>query len=184
MAFLKLEKRVLTVFVTGVAVGIILWGGFHTVVEMTNSPDFCTSCHEMAQTVFPEYKKSVHYSNASGVRATCADCHVPKEWGPKMVRKIQASNELIHKMLGTIDTKEKFEAKRAELAERVWLNMQQSDSRECRNCHDKAAMDFHKQRKRSAEKMERAFAKGKETCIDCHKGIAHKLPEGYDDDDD
>ena len=42
---------------------------------------------------------------------------MPKEWGPKMVRKIQASNELLHKALGTIDTPEKFEAKRAELAQ-------------------------------------------------------------------
>ena len=178
------QNKIVVVFVGGVIVGILLWGGLHTTIAMTNSLNFCISCHEMEQTVFQEYKKSIHYSNASGVRATCSDCHVPKQWGPKMIRKVQATNELYHKLMGTIDTIEKFEAKRAELAERVWLSMQQSDSRECRNCHDKEAMDFHKQRRRSAEKMQVAFEKGDETCIDCHKGIAHKLPEGYEDDDD
>jgi nitrate/TMAO reductase-like tetraheme cytochrome c subunit len=182
--FLGKQRRSVIIFIVGVVAGIALWGGLHTTLAMTNSLDFCISCHEMEQTVFQEYKKSVHYSNASGVRATCADCHVPKQWGPKMVRKIKASSELFHKVMGTIDTPEKFEAKRAELAESVWHSMKKSDSRECRNCHDKEAMDFHKQRKRSAEKMEKAFAKGDETCIDCHKGIAHKLPAGYDERDD
>ncbi len=62
--------------------GIIFWGGFNTAVEATNSLGFCTSCHEM-DTVYEEYKKSVHYQNQSGVRAICPDCHVPKEWVPK-----------------------------------------------------------------------------------------------------
>ena len=102
-----------------------------------------------------------------------------------MIRKVKATNELYHKLLGTIDTPEKFEAKRLELAENVWASMQASDSRECRNCHAYDAMDFHKQRRRSAEKMQKAIEKGSnETCIDCHKGIAHKLPKGYADEDD
>jgi cytochrome c-type protein NapC len=184
VTMLQKHKRVGAIFIAGIVVGIILWGGLQTAVEMTNRMEFCISCHEMEQTVYQEYKKSIHYKNATGVRATCSDCHVPKQWGPKMLRKLQASNDLFHKIMGTVDTKEKFEAKRAELAERVWRRMEESDSRECRNCHDKDAMDFHKQRRRSAEKMEKAFAKGDETCIDCHKGIAHKLPEGYEDEDD
>lgn len=91
----------------------------------------------------------------------------------------------IIKLVGSIDTPEKFEAKRLELAERVWEGMQATDSRECRNCHAFASMDFHKQERRAAEKMQKVIEKKTgETCIDCHKGIAHKLPEGYDDDDD
>ena len=159
----------------GVA-GVVFWGGFNTFMEYTNTLQFCVSCHEMRQGVFEEYKKSVHYTNASGVRATCADCHVPREWTPKLVRKIQASNELFHKLVGSIDTMEKFEAKREVLASRVWASMKASDSHECRNCHSYAAMDFHKQTPRAREKMEEAMKKG-ETCIDCHKGIAHQLPD-------
>ncbi len=159
--------------------GIIFWGGFNTAMEATNTLGFCVSCHEMKQTVFEEYRKSAHYSNASGVRATCPDCHVPREWGPKVMRKIQASNELYHHLLGTIDTPEKFEAKRAELAEHVWATMKANDSRECRNCHSWEAMDFHKQTPRSREKMEEGRKEGK-TCIDCHKGIAHHMPKRDD----
>ena len=83
-----------------------------------------------------EYKDSIHYTNRTGVRATYPDCHVPKEWAYKVVRKIQATNELLHKALGTIDTPEKFESKRLEIARHVWKAMKDTDSRECRNCHD------------------------------------------------
>jgi nitrate/TMAO reductase-like tetraheme cytochrome c subunit len=159
----------------GALAGVVFWGGFNTAMEATNSMAFCTSCHEMRVNVYEEYKKSPHYTNASGVRATCADCHVPREWGPKLWRKIQASNEVWHHLLGSIDTPEKFNAKRAELAGHVWASMKANDSRECRNCHSWDAMDFHKQTPRAKEKMEEGRKEGK-TCIDCHKGIAHTLP--------
>jgi cytochrome c-type protein NapC len=94
--------------------GIVFWGGFNWALEATNKESFCISCHEMEENVFKEYQNTVHYTNRTGVRATCPDCHVPKEWGPKMIRKIQASNEVLHKILGTIDTPEKFNAKRHE----------------------------------------------------------------------
>jgi cytochrome c-type protein NapC len=166
-------------FLVGGVFGILFWGGFHTVLEATNTQEFCISCHEMQNNVYEEYKKSPHYTNASGVRATCPDCHVPKEWGPKMVRKIRASNELFHHLRGTIDTPEKFNEKRAEMAERVWAEMKANDSHECRNCHSWEAMDFHKQTARAREKMEEARKEGK-TCIECHQGIAHTLPKRDD----
>ena len=162
--------------------GAIALGAFNTVMEQTSSLGFCTSCHEMRDFVFEEYKQTVHYENASGVRATCPDCHVPKPWFAKVRRKIQASlKELPNKVLGTIDTKEKFEAHRLELAEDVWTEMKANDSRECRNCHSLESMELDKQDRSARKKhtMERKLEKG-ETCIDCHKGIAHKLPEGYE----
>ncbi|AKH20748.1 NapC/NirT family cytochrome c [Sedimenticola thiotaurini] len=160
----------------GIVVGIIGWGGFHTVMEATNDLEFCISCHEMENTVYQEYKKTVHYTNRSGVRAICSDCHVPKEWGPKVIRKIKASAEIYHKLVGSIDTKEKFEAKRLELAQNVWAAMEATDSRECRNCHSWEAMDPTKQQEKSVKQMKKGRENG-ETCIACHKGIAHKLPD-------
>ena len=160
----------------GFVAGIIFWGGFNTALEMTNREEFCISCHEMKDNVYAEYKNTIHYQNRTGVRATCPDCHVPKEWGPKMVRKIQASNEVLHKILGTIDTPEKFEAKRHELAQHEWDRMKRTDSHECRNCHNFTYMDYAEQNKRSSATHQQAFNEGK-TCIDCHKGIAHKLPQ-------
>ncbi len=166
--------------IAGGVAGIIFWGGFNTFMEHTNTMEFCISCHEMSDTVYEEYKTSSHYKNPSGVRAICSDCHVPKEWTAKLVRKIKASNELYHTILGTIDTPEKFEAKRLELAEHVWAEMEANNSRECRNCHAYDAMHFEKQSKRSAEKMREAVDKG-ETCIECHKFIVHKRPADYED---
>ena len=162
--------------------GIVFWGGFNWAMEMTNTEQFCISCHEMEDTVYQEYISTVHYSNRTGVRATCPDCHVPKEWIHKVKRKIQASNELWHKALGSIDTPEKFEAKRFELASNVWRAMKATDSRECRNCHEFESMDYVKQGRRAVAEHQAGLDAGK-TCIDCHKGIAHELPaipEGAD----
>lgn len=160
----------------GIVVGIVGWGGFNTAMEATNTLDFCISCHEMRSTVFEEYRASPHWSNPSGVRAICSDCHVPKDWSHELMRKIQASGELWAKLAGTIDTPEKFADRRLDLARHEWRRMRDGDSRECRNCHSFAAMDFHKQRPKSAEAMKTAAEKGY-TCIDCHKGIAHRLPD-------
>lgn len=163
------------VILTGFFGGIIFWGGFNTAMEATNSLEFCISCHEMEQVVYQEYKESIHYTNASGVRAICSDCHVPHEWTPKLIRKIQASGELWAAFRGKIDTPEKFEELRWEMANRVWDVMEATDSRECQNCHSFEAMNFALQGRRASEKMQEGHDQG-ETCITCHKGIAHKLP--------
>ncbi len=153
--------------------GIIFWGGFNTAMEATNTMPFCISCHEMEDNVYKEYKTTIHYQNRTGVRATCSDCHVPDPWVHKIVRKVQASNELWHKVLGSISTPEKFEAKRLKLAKNVWHSMKKTDSRECRNCHNFESMAPEFQRPRARKQHLNAFETG-QTCIDCHKGIAHK----------
>jgi cytochrome c-type protein NapC len=159
----------------GFVAGIIFWGGFNTAMEATNTLGFCTSCHEMRDTVYQEYRQTIHFSNRTGVRAICSDCHVPKDWAHKLVRKIKASRELYGKITGVIDTPEKFETHRAELAKRVWATMQETDSRECRNCHGFDSMNPDKQTPVAA-KIHAAARSKERTCIDCHKGIAHKLP--------
>jgi nitrate/TMAO reductase-like tetraheme cytochrome c subunit len=153
--------------------GIIFWGGFNTAMEATNQLEFCVSCHEMESTVFQEYKTTIHYQNRTGVRAICSDCHVPKSWIHKMVRKVQASKEVYHKIIGSINTREKFEAKRLTLAKHVWKTMKETDSRECRNCHTIDSMNPEFQRPRARKQHLKAMKEG-QTCIDCHKGIAHK----------
>ncbi len=160
------------------SLGIFLWGGFNWSLELTNTEEFCISCHEMRDNVYMEYKQSAHYSNPTGVRATCPDCHVPREWIYKVSRKIMASNELFHHFLGSIDSREKFIEKRYELAQHVWQAMEETDSRECRNCHSESAMDAKGQRALAVEQHRLAKSQGK-TCIDCHKGIAHRLPEAF-----
>ena len=167
----------------GFAIGVIFWGGFNTVVEATNTETCCLSCHEMRDNVYPEYQQTIHYSNRTGVRATCPDCHVPREWTHKMVRKVQATKELWGKLVGTIDTPEKFEAKRLQLARSEWARMKASDSRECRNCHSLESMNAASQKQRARKQHEMA-REDNMTCIDCHKGIAHKKPQGMTEEDE
>ena len=163
--------------------GIIFWGGFNTAMEATNTKEFCISCHEMRSTVYQEYQGTIHQTNRSGVGAICSDCHVPKDWTHKIIRKVQASKELYGKVMGTISTPEKWDEKRLTLAIHEWERMKGSDSRECRNCHHFDAMLPEKQKPRARQQHLNAMTAG-QTCIDCHKGIAHKdLRDRMDEDE-
>ncbi|HEY6815318.1 MAG TPA: cytochrome c3 family protein [Croceibacterium sp.] len=161
----------------GFVAGIVFWGGFNTAMEATNTEQFCTGCHEMNDNVFAELKTTIHYSNRSGVRAICSDCHVPHDWTDKMARKMQASKEVWGKIFGTIDTREEFLDHRLELAQHEWARLKANDSLECRNCHQFDSMDLTRQSRRAAWIHQEFLGTGKNTCIDCHKGIAHQLPD-------
>lgn len=164
------------------ALGAGLMSLFNFGLQATNTTEFCTSCHTM-QTNLTELKDSVHWSSASGVHAGCADCHVPKAFIPKMKAKIYAAKDVYHEIIGTIDTPEKYEKHRWDMASRVWAKMKATDSRECRSCHSFDHMDFSEQDKSARKRHEKAEEQGK-TCIDCHKGIAHEEPEEPEEDED
>ncbi len=153
--------------------------GFSAGLDYTNTTEFCTSCHSM-QINYNEYKKSFHHKNIAGVRVGCADCHVPKEFPAKIIAKIAASKDLYHWFLGTIDTPEKFEAHRLDMAKRVWGHMEKRKSKNCRTCHDYDTMEIEEQSRRARRKHEAAVAEG-DHCISCHKGIVHRMPAGYDE---
>ena len=165
------------VLAVGFAAGIVFWGTFNTALETTNTEAFCISCHSMKDNVYEEYKTSIHYSNRSGVRATCSDCHVPHEWTGKIIRKVEAIKDVWGTIVGRIDTPEKFEAYRLTMAKREWARFRANDSLACRNCHDQGYFNFAKQDHRSAYMHDHMLKQGGFTCIDCHKGIAHKIPE-------
>jgi cytochrome c-type protein NapC len=157
--------------------GIAYMRLFDWTMAVTNTEEFCIGCHEMKDHVYPAYTKSIHYSNRSGVRATCPDCHVPHKWSDKVIRKVQASREIWGKLLGTIDSPEKFAEHRLSLAKREWKRFEENDSLECRNCHDEAYFSFARQGAPGTYMHTAMLAAGSFTCIDCHKGIAHVLPE-------
>ncbi|HXF47794.1 MAG TPA: NapC/NirT family cytochrome c [Burkholderiaceae bacterium] len=173
-------RRVLFVLasliVVGLGAGALVVAGAAG-LAWTNTESFCVGCHEMRSTVYAEFKDTIHDKNRSGVRAICPDCHVPREPGAMILRKMRATFELWGHFTGVIDTPERFESHRALLAQRVWRRMKQTDSLECRNCHKAEAMASELQ----SEKAQARHAKGRQeglTCIDCHFGIAHKEPEG------
>ena len=168
----------LTVLVVGLVAGLLVLASTGTFMVYANSEKFCgTACHEM-EFLAAEYKGSIHDTNRSGVRATCNDCHVPHGYVPNYIAKLGLINDYWgHFVTGSIDTKEKFEAKRAELAKRVWVYMKANDSRECRHCHTTAKMDPERQSEKAKVRHEKGRVQGS-TCIDCHFAISHKEPDG------
>ena len=173
----KISLGVLTL--GGFVAGIVFWGGFNTALEVTNTEKFCISCHSMRDTVYPELQGTIHWENNAGVRATCPDCHVPHNWTDKIARKMQASKEVFGAIVGTIDTPEKFEAKRLELAQHEWKRFAANKSLECKSCHSYDSMKWDEMSPRAQVQMKKAAAKD-QSCIDCHKGIAHHLPSNMD----
>ena len=164
-----------TISLSAFLMGVIFWGGFNTALEMTNTEEFCISCHSMESMPYQELQQTVHWSNHSGVRATCPDCHVPHNWGRKIARKLEASHDVWGWMLQTVNTPEKFEEKRLEMASREWKRFDLDNSLACKNCHSYDSMKWESMSKLAQKQMKRA-AELDQSCIDCHKGIAHKLP--------
>ena len=159
-------------------VGGALVGGDRRRRSTSPAPSqFCISCHELRDNAYAEFKDTVHDKNRTGVRAECADCHLPKEFVPMMIRKVEAAREVWGHMTGYIDTPEKYEKHRHAMAVREWTRMKKNDSQECRNCHTVAAMDPEKQSETARARHAKAKAEGT-TCIDCHFGLAHKEPDG------
>ena len=152
--------------------------GSEVAIHATGTEQFCTSaCHSMQAFTTPEWLDSPHNKNASGVRATCADCHIPREYPQKLIVKTRSGlSDMYHELMGTISTREKYEAHRARMAEDVWAYMVKTDSRECRNCHSEEHFVLSDQPEQAAKAHVTGPEEGK-TCIDCHKGIAHKTPD-------
>lgn len=170
--YLTLGSISLTAFV----MGILFWGGFNTALEATNTEEFCISCHSMESKPYQELQQTVHWSNHAGVRATCPDCHVPHDWSRKIARKMEASSDVWGWIFNTVNTSEKFEDKRLEMASREWARFDRDDSLACKNCHEYDSMKWDEMSTLAQKQMKRAAEKD-QSCVDCHKGIAHKLPD-------
>lgn len=168
----------LGVLVAGLAIGMVIFGLGGSFMVYANSEAFCAqACHEMGHNA-KEYAGTIHDTNRSGVRATCNDCHVPHDYIPNYLAKLGLFHDVWgHFVTGSISTKEKFEAKRYELATRVWADMKSNDSRECRRCHTTSKMDHEKQSEKALARHEKGRREGL-TCIECHFAIAHTEPNG------
>ncbi|WP_246201650.1 NapC/NirT family cytochrome c [Budvicia diplopodorum] len=174
---MKMKKAsVALILFIGLILGAIGFGSGSYLLHKTSETQFCLSCHTM-QTPYDEYTGSVHFTNQKGIRAECSDCHIPKAPLDFLIAKMKASKDVYHQFVtGKVDTPEKFEQHRLEMAQEVWKQMKENDSVTCRSCHQFSAMDIQSQ-SADAQKMHNLAIKDKQTCIDCHKGIAHFPPE-------
>ncbi|MCX2961448.1 NapC/NirT family cytochrome c [Rodentibacter caecimuris] len=162
-----------------IGIGAMALWGTQTIMHKTSSPEFCVSCHSMTHPQ-QEWEGSTHFANAKGIRAECADCHVPQEGWHYLKAKFIALKDVWYELQGKLDSKQKYEAHRAEMAQRVWDEMKSTDSETCRSCHSFDAMELSAQAKLAKQTHISAKANG-QTCIDCHKGIVHFLPESHGD---
>jgi cytochrome c-type protein NapC len=164
----------------GAIVGVVAVPSFTYVVHETSKDAFCMTCH--SQDIGLEMAGRVHNDNPVGYRVSCYECHLPRAFWPKVIAKAKAgTKDAYHTLLGTISTYEKFEAHRMHMAMVTWEAMNANDSRECRYCHNQEKWDLSQQSEEARKYHGPALARGK-TCVDCHKGVAHKLPEGIGED--
>jgi len=170
----KKTKIILSIISALGVIGLLLSGiALHPGLSST---EFCISCHEM-EAPFNEYKQSTHFSSASGVRAECSSCHISEGFAETLYDKIDATRHVYGHFMGTLSSDEKYENARLRMAQRVWADMEENDSRECRSCHKQESIEFNKFKNHSsAKKMAQGLEEGR-TCIDCHKGLVHKMPD-------
>lgn len=166
---------VIVLLALGVTLGAVGVVGFNFSLLATNTEAFCTSCHEMYAQPFQTVQQTAHFNNRSGVRPICSDCHVPHDFVPKMIRKIEAAREVWGHLTGMIDTPEKYVAHLDAMKAREIERMRGNDSAACRSCHDVARMDLNQQSEK-ARFYHAAMSEKNKTCIDCHQGIAHSYP--------
>ena len=168
--------RLATAMLGCMFVGVGAFATWQTVIEHTNHTAFCITCHVMRDTVYQDYLKSSHYKNKFGVHVGCPDCHVPiYSWIDEAMEKVGTVGELYAFFVRGITTAEAFEPERAKLARHTWAKFEATNARECRHCHDYGNMIAEEQ-KPSARVSHADAAKTDRNCVQCHKGITHRLP--------
>jgi nitrate/TMAO reductase-like tetraheme cytochrome c subunit len=165
----------LAILAVGGVLGLAAAGGVASAVKYTSSNEFCVSCH-YAQWPEAEYQALGHFTNASGVRAGCGDCHFDHApwWRTLWQKANYGTSHIIAEWQGTLATRELYDARRLELAERVWAHLEATDSSWCANCHSFDAMALDAQSPRAQGAHGRAMEAGR-TCIICHKGVGHGI---------
>jgi len=168
---------VLALVIVGLLIGAGAVIGTQVMVAVTGTNKFCGgACHSM-QWALQEYRQSVHFTNRTGVRAGCHDCHIPHHYPALLWYKAKAGiKDAIGEMRGVISTEEKFNKERLRMAQHVWAEYKENNSENCRYCHQFNADTVSKQ-KDFVRPMHEQFLAGAMTCIDCHKGIAHNAPK-------
>ncbi|MBE9538126.1 MAG: NapC/NirT family cytochrome c [Proteobacteria bacterium] len=166
------SRSILALVALGLVIGVVGVIAFEASLHASSTEKFCIGCHEMQANPYVQLQKTSHFDNVTGVRPTCSDCHVPREFIPKMIRKIEAAREVWGNITGIIDTPEKYAAHAPAMKRREIARMQANDSQECRNCHDTKRWMASLQSDKAQQYHAAKRLNGK-TCIDCHTGIAH-----------
>ena len=175
------KLSIFTLLVGGAVFGAVAFYAGQTTLHATSTDAFCMTCHSN-HSVQDEVLASVHGDNAAGIVVHCRDCHLPRESFAYLKKKIAVSPDL-WRFLTTPDfnTQEHLEEHRLEWAELTHNYLRSIDSSTCRACHSRVdddnppehlsrmAVGMHTMNKNRAPEE-------RQTCIDCHKGVAHPYP--------
>lgn len=164
---------ILALLVLGAVIGAGAIIASTVVNRVTSTEAFCTSCHSMANVAAdPHYRQSAHRSNAAGVLANCADCHVPSNnWFVETYSHVvDGIRDGIAEYTTNASDPAAWTARLPALAQRVRDEMQRENSVTCRKCHDPAQIHPASAAGQSAHAM---LAQGNVACINCHADIAH-----------
>jgi len=163
---------ILSLAALGALVGVFGIVTLNVALHATASNTFCAACH--AQNAALDWEQSSHYRNRTGFIAGCGDCHVPQNFFARMAREGRVPREILSQFSGKISTPEKYEAHRLAMAQNEWARLRKNNSQECRDCHRVGAMADSGNP--SVSVMHRTGLRSGQTCIDCHKGVAHIAP--------
>jgi cytochrome c-type protein NapC len=169
----KLKKRqmipaaILIGFIAFIVLPFISWLVTDESITATSDAQFCVNCHSM-EPFEKAHNADVHGGkNAHGVRATCAQCHLPHDssFNYMYTKARTGLHDLWVENLGDPDTID-WLAKRADREEYVY------DSG-CITCHtnlEKATMSSN-----DALIAHRAYFQGatEEKCVSCHQHVGH-----------
>lgn len=169
-----ITRHVLIALVIGGVGGVLFMAFLIEFDRFTSDNAFCTSCHSMSY-ADESYRQSAHYSSASGVRASCGDCHVSRGLIAATWDHIVGGKDLFKQLFGpdyddpVINT---LHLPEAAFKARAWLRKR--DSATCRHCHVQEAILGERTHTQAIHQEE---TEGK-TCVDCHYNLVHrKVPD-------
>lgn len=167
---LFITRHVLFALVLGGLGGVVFMAFLIEFDHFTSSNEFCTTCHSM---VYAEesYKRSVHYDSASGVRASCGDCHVSEGVFSATWDHVMGTKDLIKQIFGPDYDDPAINAlhlPEAAFHARQWFR--DRDSATCKRCHELEAIQGKRANTAAIHQEE---TEGK-SCIDCHQNLVHR----------
>jgi len=173
-----LTRHVLFALIMGGLAGIFFIIFLIEFDHYSSSEEFCTSCHSMEIAAVP-YRQSVHYNSASGVRASCGDCHVSEGVFAATWDHFIGGKDLVKQIKGAIIGPDyddpvinALHLPEAAFAARKWFIKR--DSATCKRCHTKDAILGSRL---ETEAVHKEDAKNK-TCVECHMNLVHrKVPD-------
>lgn len=167
---LFITRHVLIALVAGGLGGVMFMAFLIEFDHFTSSNLFCTGCHSMTYAE-ETYQASPHYNSASGVRASCGDCHVSEGVFSATWDHVMGTKDLFKQMFGA-DYDDPvinlLHLPEAAFRARQWFR--DRDSATCKRCHDIDAIQGKRADTAAIHKEETA---GK-SCIDCHYNLVHR----------